>query len=161
MLFLGQPLSEINLVQPEEEVQYLQKVFSIIKNSNFDLFVKPHPSEDIKKYAPFIDDIQICNEAIPAELLPLYTKFEAVITSSSSAADNLFLTYKLPVFYLHHLTIEKRLDYEKKMNGTFVYTYEELAGRLEKLNEQTDAQMIPDQVVHQHYKNFVSCMQHE
>ncbi|MCA1012703.1 alpha-2,8-polysialyltransferase family protein [Halobacillus halophilus] len=152
ILFLGQPLSEINLVDKDIEIRYLERVFKIIKE-NFTLFVKPHPSEDLSKYTD-LQNVHVFNESAPAELLPAFFPFTAVVSSSSSAGDNMALAFQLPAFYLHHLTIKKRLDYEKKMNGTFIYSYEQLKTELSVLKERTGERNIADGDIS--YQRFAS-----
>jgi Alpha-2,8-polysialyltransferase (POLYST) len=138
VLFLGQPLSEIGLVEAETEKKYLKKVISIIDDLDMELYIKPHPSENKKKYLTLSEKVQLCPEFIPAELLPLFMQFHSVLTASSSAGDNMYLNYNLPVFYLHHLTIHRPLDYKEKMKGTFVYSYKELADLIHNLTIHRD-----------------------
>ncbi|TGB02735.1 polysialyltransferase family glycosyltransferase [Halobacillus salinus] len=129
LLFLGQPLSEINLVEEGEERTYLSKVFECIRASGYDLYIKPHPSEQRSKYES-THEATLLGESIPAELLPAFIPISMIVTSSSSAADNIALAHQIPALYLHHLTIKEPLDYEKKMNGSFINSYEALEERL-------------------------------
>ena len=154
ILYLGQPLSELGYITHDDEAAFLKKMIMYINEKGYNLIIKPHPFEKIAKYQCFDQDIILLNGAIPAEIIPMHTSLICVLTPYSSAADNMSVWYKIPVYYLHDLILDYEFDFTNDMHGHFVKNYHELESIVNQLQSEKN-QSINGSKVEFLYQEFV------
>ena len=107
VLWLGDPVDEIG-GKKEDELNII-KFLSNKLSDEYQIFIKPHPREDIYIYNSILSDniklLVIKNiEWMPAEIVSSYLDFKTIITSASSAAINIYeLKKNCQVIYLYKL----------------------------------------------------------
>ncbi|MGG3738052.1 glycosyltransferase family 52 [Aeribacillus pallidus] len=126
LLYIGQPLSKLGVIKLEEEIAFLQKLLLIAKKNRLKLLVKPHPFEDLDKYAVFKNELTLISNSLPAEMIPLFLSLTCVVTPYSSAAGNMSSWFHTPVIYVHDLLLKRKLNIDHELNGIFANNYTEL-----------------------------------
>jgi Alpha-2,8-polysialyltransferase (POLYST) len=112
VLFIGQPLSEMNICNSEDEKEFFIKINNIAETNNFKIMIKPHPKEDIKKYECFKDFLVINEKVIPAELIINAYQPDIILSWYSSAGINAKTWWGIKTLYLYKL-----LGIEIRNNG--------------------------------------------
>ena len=102
-LYLGQPLSELNIISKEKEHEFLNSMSEIIEKHNINVLVKPHPVEDPRKYGA-LNNFSLINSAyLPIELIFSEFNIKLVVTPYSSAGRNLQNFYNIQTVYLYKI----------------------------------------------------------
>ncbi|SDZ46691.1 hypothetical protein SAMN05421736_113123 [Evansella caseinilytica] len=107
VLYIGQPFSEFRSLSLQYEQKGLAAVFShLLKDKDIYVLVKPHPSEDIRKYEPYIKDdlVELFTEYhVPAELIPAILDIDLVLTGYSSACYYINKWYNIRSLSLYNI----------------------------------------------------------
>ena len=107
ILWLGDPVEEIG-GKKSEELSLIRSI-SLKLAGNYQIFIKPHPREDIHVYDEILgNNIKLLVikdiEWIPAEIISSYLDFNTIITSASSAAINIYeLKRNCQIIYVYKL----------------------------------------------------------
>ncbi|SDY66550.1 hypothetical protein SAMN05660462_00594 [Proteiniborus ethanoligenes] len=104
-IFIGQPLVEDGIINEKEYMKLISTVVRLSTKKN-NLFIKPHPRENISKYF-FMEEeygaILLRNKDIPIELLLLDQKKARVFTAYSSAVFNIAKYFRINSYLLYKL----------------------------------------------------------
>lgn len=91
IIYISQPLSEINYLSLEEELGAINKLYHKALEKGYKFYIKPHPRENLKKFRGLPKELIIHDDSI-AELLVINRRAIAV-SPISSAIFNLVNIY--------------------------------------------------------------------
>ncbi|MDE0582100.1 alpha-2,8-polysialyltransferase family protein [Planococcus sp. A6] len=145
IMYISQPFSELGILTIEEESEVLNELYYFFQeNKKYNFLLKPHPGEKQNKYEKFekSENVTVYKKSyLPAELVPLSIRIDAVLHVSSSSCHYINHWYNIQVLSLYKLFFreskdDKLLDklreiYEAKMVGT----YDELESNLKILRK--------------------------
>ncbi|MFD1173226.1 polysialyltransferase family glycosyltransferase [Oceanobacillus picturae] len=143
VLYIGQPFSEFNTLDSIVEKEKISEIFNVLVESNLNILIKPHPSENIDKYKHLLNQNSvkiIKDNHIPVELLPSYYNIELSITIHSSASLYLKKWYGIDSISLadYFLEVDSEMRYILKnlYNVEFVKDLIKLSNRLKALGSK-------------------------
>ncbi|WP_067843881.1 polysialyltransferase family glycosyltransferase [Amphibacillus sediminis] len=121
IMYIGQPLSELNVITKDIENEKLDLIFKhFIKNDKrLTVIIKPHPSEFISKYDSYLKakNIELVKDThIPAELIPINFNINFVITAYSSSSFYISKWFDIKSWSVFDLFF----DNDNKINGNFL-----------------------------------------
>ena len=99
VIFLGQPLSELNLMNKEDELKLIVELNDRLVSIGFTLMVKTHPLDEPNKYDAI--GCRIITSKAPAEILFLNSiNICGIFTYYSTSAINVGAALEVPIFFL-------------------------------------------------------------
>jgi len=123
-LYIGQPLAADNVCSYEEEILFLESIFSKIPKEK-QIAIKPHPRDDIEKYCRMknkFDNLVILEDTLlklPVEIVyGMISGNPIVLTPYSSAYKTIHENYSSSNTYLLYKLLGKE-DLNNKLSGTF------------------------------------------
>jgi hypothetical protein len=112
MIFFGQPLSELGLIESEKELVVINEVKTLLLSFGIDLIIKAHPKDKINKYINI--NCPIIDAFIPAEIISFQdVNVVGVLSFYSTAAINTAVDCNVPVLFLYKMleTIDLNINY--------------------------------------------------
>jgi hypothetical protein len=92
VVFITQPWVENRLVTAARYVAHLREIAGQVESVGADFAVRPHPTEDHGRYAPF----RVLDSALPAELDPDLLAARYVLGETSTALLNIAAVHRIP-----------------------------------------------------------------
>lgn len=136
ILYMGQPFSEFNYISIERENAKIEGLFeALTKFKNLQVIIKPHPSEDIKKYKRLLRNNRVHlieDYYLPAELIPAKVNIDLVLTVHSSSCYYINQWYGINAISLYKVffdvfpeeSLKEKL--EKMYNMDMLYNLSEI-----------------------------------
>ena len=138
VIFLGQPLSEMNICTEDVERRFFERLNDLAEKKNFYIIIKPHPKENIIKYKGFHNFILTTNKFVPAELIINIYKPILLLTWYSSAGINAQTWWGTDTLYLYKL-IGLNIENKGLQNNAPISSFDDLEEKLiNYLNKKID-----------------------
>jgi len=100
MVFFGQPLSELGLLDSHVELDVLKSIGRVVHGLGFRLIVKVHPAENISKYDGL--EFVLIEGKVPAEVIFMnYKNVRGVISFYSTAALNVAEMLNVTAYFFY------------------------------------------------------------
>ena len=110
-LILTQPLSDLDSITFEDEINMYQEMINKFKD--YKIIIKPHPREENRDYKKIFGDVEVIDRFFPVELLNLINVKPTVVCSVVSTA---LLNFKDSEIYVYEGNIKNKKLNESRNN---------------------------------------------